>query len=199
MKRTCGICEEVMPRHPLIRSPIILLGDDLVEIISKHCRGHTKESIAPIICRDCLFEYLTDSQWSVGWSRRTDFLYLVIMKMYHENNLTPARKKTLRWIYKLGTSALSGMCIKCSGPSVYVLKRSGMPNWLLKANDDLLSQYVPRKNFKDYDNVICEECSRKYEVAFIRSIPKEDLPLHVNDKWLFETETLYENRLKNEK
>jgi hypothetical protein len=125
------------------------------------------------------------------------------MRMYNMDDLTSTRKKALQWVYKLGTLALSEMCIKCyDNVSTYNiayldLKRRGMPNWLLKANEDLLSQYVPRKNYKDYNNTLCGKCASKYEIDFIRSIPKDELPLHITDKWLFNPSSLlYEKRLK---
>jgi len=199
MRKLCGICERNGPLvTALLRSPTISL-DGLIEVLSKHCGSHTKTTIAPIICSGCLFEYLMDSQWSTGWLGRTDFLYNVIMKMYHTDNLSPARKKALRSVYKLGTSALSEMCIKCNINSDFDLERKAMPSWLLKANDDLLSQYVPRKYYKDYGNALCGKCAREYEMAFIKAIPKEDLPLHINDKWLFKAEALFDKRLKEGK
>jgi hypothetical protein len=187
-KLNCGVCVQKSPPGLIHRA--MILGNNLFEALSTHGKGHTRLLITPIICEDCLFEYLHDSQWSIGWPKRAHFLYIVIAGMDHLN-------KAIKSTYTLGLDALSVMCIKCGNTNTdHFIFREEMPAWLLKANNDLLSQYIPKKRHKNYDNLFCEECTYKYEKAFVRSIPKDDLPLYVNEKWLF-NETLYEKRLKS--
>jgi hypothetical protein len=198
-KLNCGVCVQ---KSPGLIHRAMILGDNLFEALSTHGKGHTRLLITPIICEDCLFEYLHDSQWSIGWPKRAHLIYVIIASMYHLDGLTPAEKKAVRWAYSMGTSALSTMCLNCGDTNTdHEIIRNEMPTWLFKANEDLLLQYlVPKINHEDYDNLLCEKCTCKYEKAFVRSIPKDDLPLHVTDKWLFNpTSLLFEKRLKSGK
>ena len=178
MKKMCGVCKV---------SSGMVLGKDLFNILS----AHGEKGLTPTICNSCLFEYFLDSQWDVGWSKRAYTLYNVIAGL-------TARKTALRkHLISLGTAALSVMCIKCNDNMFFNLDRRSIPSWLLKANEDYLSQYVPKRYHKEYGNLLCEKCASKYEIAFVWSIPKDDLPLHITDEWLFNPSSLlYEKRLK---
>jgi len=188
MKKICGNCEV---------SDGIILEKTIFKFISEHIKSHTNMLITSTICFDCLFELFEDSQWSMGWKKMAHFLYIDIATMYHSRMYSPPTKKALSSIYSAGTSALASMCIACDQANTsFGTQKKG---WLLEANNDLLIQCgVPTANHKDFDNLICEKCTYKYEKDIIKAIPKKDLPLHVTDKWFTKKAALlFEKKLKN--
>jgi hypothetical protein len=176
-----------------------ILGADLYNVLTKHCAGHTGVGVARVMCEDCLFEYFMDSQWSIGWGKRADFLYSTLAGLYAltKDGLTSAKSSATVTAFTAGTAALVSMCIKCNGSSSIEVMKADMPEWLLKINEDYLSQYVPKKEHNKFDNLLCEKCIVKHETVVVRAIPKNDLPLHITDEWFTEkAKSLFEKRLR---
>lgn len=159
-----------------------------VGLIWTECKRHTRTmddlNLRSHVCIDCLTEILMDSQWEVGWEKRSHFIYRDILPVIAEMN-DDRDKKILNAIVSAGGSSLSDMCIICGKDNALLL--SGDETDLLKnLNAKYKEKYIPEMEREAFGNLICERCIAKREVSMIRRMTLEKLPLHINKGFISE-------------
>lgn len=149
--------------------------------------GHIKESDTAIaknldrssfLCKNCLFEALLDSQWSIGWGNRYAFLE-EISKLSKVPELGFIRVAATK-IFSNGINALGEMCIGCDS-NINSLILMGKQRHVIQFQKSILDEYHVKHSLrKHFGLLLCEECLSSRECDFLSKLPRNDLPLYIN-------------------
>jgi len=161
-----------------------------VNLIWSHCFGHTDLLCDMIgnewLCDECLYEILVDSQWSVGWAKRSEFLF-----GGHKDKMVRGL------IYDTGIQALSSMCVECDNviEVEYDRKFQVFPKFVEDANRSYFDKYIPKAPHP-VKNQLCGKCLAGVERDYIKNLDDSKLPLLLDQEWLTsEARLFFEKRL----
>jgi len=184
-KEKCQSCGSVEKLYP-------------IEKVLDHVKGHTrslyvwegklKKKLLERVCTFCYHEIFLDSQWSVGFEERRNFLAGLEFRYTDFEDIVQA-----------GYVSLSLMCPLCNGTNTdHEEEKDGntiakYPH-LWKLNKDIVQNIW--RNERDWPYIFCLKCTEKIEKSIVDKLSPENLILNLRSFYTVGAQERVSQRLR---